>query len=121
MFLVEQQFAGARIKPEGRGNTVSLGAYASADYQVSEKLTLTVGARYSYDSKHFKFRQEGIPSFGYVNVPADSNGSLIAGYFDSTKSWKAIMPTFNLKYALSPALNVFGTISKGLSCFPMLF
>ena len=113
MFLVEQQFAGARIKPEGRGNTVSLGAYASADYQVSEKLTLTVGARYSYDSKHFKFRQEGIPSFGYVNVPADSNGSLIAGYFDSTKSWKAIMPTFNLKYALSPALNVFGTISKG--------
>ncbi len=113
MFLAEAQFTGATVKPEGKGNTVSVGAYASVDYEVSEKLTLTAGARYSFDSKHFKFRQEGITSFGYVHVPSDSNGKLIDGYFDSTKTWNAITPTFNIKYAITPSINLFGTISKG--------
>lgn len=113
MFLAEAQFAGATVKPEGKGNTVSVGAYASADYNISEKLTLTAGARYSLDSKHFKFRQDGIPAFGYVHVPVDSNGNLIEGYFDSTKTWRAFTPSFNIKYSITPSINLFGTISKG--------
>lgn len=113
MFLAEAQFFGATVKPEGKGNTVSMGTYVSVDYDVSEKLTLTAGARYSLDGKHFKYRQEGIPSFGYVNVPADSNGKLIDGYFDSTKTWSAVTPSFNVKYSISPYVNIFGTISKG--------
>ena len=113
MFLAEAQFAGATVEPEGKGNTVSVGAFVSADYTVSEKLTLTAGARYSLDRKHFKYRQDGIPSFGYVNVPSDSNGHLISGYFDSTKTWSAFTPSFNIKYSITPSINLFGTISKG--------
>ncbi len=113
MFLAEAQFAGATVKPEGKGNTVSAGAYVSADYNFTEKLTLTAGARYSLDSKHFKYRQEGITSFGYVNVPSDSNGRLIDGYFDSTKTWSAFTPSFNVKYSITPSINFFGTISNG--------
>ena len=113
LFLVEHQYADASVKPEGGGNTVSLGTYASVDYDVSKKLTLTLGARYSYDSKHFKFRQKGLDGFGYINLPADSNGNLIEGYFDSTKTWSAVTPSFNVKYALTPNINLFGTMSKG--------
>ncbi|MBC8395398.1 MAG: TonB-dependent receptor [Candidatus Marinimicrobia bacterium] len=113
MFLAESQFTGATVKPEGKGNTVSVGTYASVDFEVSDKLVITTGARYSLDSKHFKYRQEGITSFGYIHVPADSNGNLIDGYFDSTKTWSAITPSFNVKYSVNPLVNVFGTISKG--------
>jgi len=60
LFLVEHQYADASVKPEGGGNTVSLGTYASVDYDVSKKLTLTLGARYSYDSKHFQIQTERI-------------------------------------------------------------
>ena len=113
LIFINNFYAGATVKPEGKGNTVSVGTYASIDYVVSKKISLTVGARYSYDSKHFKYRQEGFPEFGYVHVPADSNGNLIGGYFDSTKTWSAITPTFNLKYVVSPYANIFGTISRG--------
>lgn len=113
LFLVEHLYADAIVKPEGGGNTVSLGSYASLDYDVSDKLTLTLGARYSYDVKHFKFRQVGLDGFGYINLPADSNGALVDGFFDSTKTWSALTPSFNIKYAISPNINLFCTLSKG--------
>jgi len=113
IIFIETFYGGATLIPEGKGNTVSAGAFVSADYTVSEKLTLTAGSRYSYDSKHFKYRQDGFPEFEYVHVPADSNGELIDGYFDSTKTWSAITPSFNIKYSVNPFINVFGTISKG--------
>jgi len=113
LFLAEVQYGDASVNPEGRGNTVSFGAYASVDYDISDRLAFTLGARYSFDSKHFKFKQKGLPQFGYINLPADSNGNFIEGYFDSTKTWDAFTPTFNVKYALTPFINLFGTISKG--------
>ena len=113
MFVLEQQFADAMVKPVGKGNTASIGAYTSVDYQVSDKITVTLGARYSLDKIHFKYRQEGLPTFGYVHIPADSNGNLIDGYFDSTKTWAAITPTLNIKYVLSQNINLFGTVSRG--------
>lgn len=102
------------VNPEGGGNTASVGIYGSADIQIMEKLTVTLGARYSFDKMRFKFRQEGIASFGYITFPDDTSGDGIPdSYFDTTKTWSAFTPNINMKYEFSPEFNLFGTISKG--------
>lgn len=112
--FIAKNYTDQVVAPEGGGNTASVGIYGSTDIQVSDKLTFTVGARYTMDKMRFKYRQVGIPSFGYITFPEDTSGDGIPdSYFDSTKTWSAITPTINVKYELSPDFNLFGTISKG--------
>ena len=112
--FIAKNYTDQIVAPEGGGNTASVGLYGSADIQVSEKLSFTLGARYSTDKMRFKYRQIGIPSFGYITFPEDTSGDGVPdSYFDSTKTWSAFTPTLNVRYAYSPEFNMFGTISKG--------
>ncbi len=112
--FIAKNYTDQVVEPEGGGNTASVGLYGSTDIQLSEKLSLTLGARYSTDKMRFKYRQVGIPSFGYITFPEDTSGDGVPdSYFDSTKTWSAFTPTINIKYEYSPEFNMFGTISKG--------
>lgn len=112
--FIAKNYTDQFVAPEGGGNTASVGIYGSMDIDISENLTATLGVRYTMDKLRFKYRQVGIPSFGYITFPEDTSGDGIPdSYFDSTKTWSAMTPTINLKYAFSPEFNIFGTISKG--------
>ena len=113
MFLA-RQYDGVTVHPYGGGTTESVGAFTSADYHINEKITLIAGVRYSQDNKDFTYRQDGLPTFGYIHFPPDmDNDNEPDGYFDSTASWNAMTPNLSVKYAVTPQTNLFGTISKG--------
>ena len=113
MFLA-RQYDGVTVHPYGGGSTESVGAFTSADYHFNEKITLTAGVRYSQDNKDFTYRQDGLPTFGYIHFPPDlDHDNEPDGYFDSTASWNAVTPNLSVKYAATPQTNLFGTISKG--------
>ena len=113
MFLA-RQYDGVTVHPFGGGTTESIGAFISADYKISHRLMVTGGARYTQDDKEFTYRQDGLPTFGYIHFPPDNDGdNLPDGNFDSTASWNAITPSLSMKYAATTLTNIYGTMSKG--------
>ena len=113
MFLA-RQYDGVTVHPFGGGTTENIGAFFSADYIVTDQVMITGGVRYSKDDKDFTYRQDGLPTFGYIHFPPDNDGdNLPDGNFDSTASWGAVTPSFSVKYAATPLTNVYGSISKG--------
>ncbi len=112
--FIAKNYKNLKVHPEGRGRTSSLGAYGSMDVNLTEKLSFTIGVRYSADQLKFRYKQKGILTFGYINVPSelDEEGNPI-GYFDSTKAWDALTPSLNIKYVLTSEVNIYGTLSKG--------
>ena len=113
MFLA-RQYDGVTVHPFGGGTTESIGAFISADYKISHRLMVTGGARYTQDDKEFTYRQDGLPTFGYIHFPPDTDGdNLPDGNFDSTASWNAVTPSLSMKYAATTLTNIYGTMSKG--------
>ena len=113
MFMAKQ-YDGVTVHPFGGGTTESVGAFLSGDYKIMDQFVITGGLRYSKDHKDFTYRQDGLPTFGYIHFPPDADGdNLPDGHFDSTASWSAITPSLNMKYAVTPLTNLYGTISKG--------
>ena len=113
MFLA-RQYDGVTVHPFGGGTTESIGAFVSADYNITDQFMITGGVRYTQDDKDFTYRQDGLPTFGYIHFPPDSDGdNLPDGHFDSTASWSALTPSLSMKFAATPLTNVYGTISKG--------
>ena len=113
MFLA-RQYDGVTVHPFGGGTTESIGAFFSADYIVTDQVMITGGVRYSKDDKDFTYRQDGLPTFGYIHFPPDNDGdNLPDGSFDSTASWNALTPSLSVKFAATPLTNIYGSIAKG--------
>ena len=83
--------------------TDSYGAFAQADWAVSDRLTLTAGVRYTYEEK----------SAGNVGTP-DGAFAILQPY-DVTMSndWSAVTPKVALNYAISDAVSAYATVSTG--------
>ena len=73
MFLA-RQYDGVTVHPFGGGTTESVGTFFSADYMVTDQIMITGGVRYSKDDKDFTYRQDGLPTFGYIHFPPDNDG-----------------------------------------------
>ncbi|MBT0669769.1 TonB-dependent receptor [Novosphingobium profundi] len=80
----------------------SLAGYAQVDYKLLDKLTATVGLRFSHDDKNF---------LGLSPNGAGTDADLVA----STASVKANVwtPRFNLQYDFTPDIMAYATVSKG--------
>ena len=85
----------------------SIAGYAQADYKITDALNLTVGARYTHDSKSGVFDQ-------YVNNPFVGANVLrapehdVLSFSDSRPSWRA-----SLSYRINPSVMAFATYSTG--------
>jgi iron complex outermembrane receptor protein len=83
----------------GDGKTNAEAIYGNASYDVTSRLTLGVGLRYSHEEK------QNIGDTSYVVTP------LIP--FDGTKHSDGLTPAFNAIYKLDSNLNLYGSASRG--------
>jgi iron complex outermembrane receptor protein len=75
----------------------SYGIFGEGNYDITDRLTATVGARESYESKR-----------GTIQLPSTTPSVLVAN-----PNWNAFTPRLSLRFALDPASNVYATYSEG--------
>lgn len=89
--------------PPPRLSGESYGVFANLDYSASDRLTVTLGGRYSYDMKSMRR--------GYQ---VDINGApVVAVTTDMHDSWKKFTWRAALNYRLSDDVSAYATISTG--------
>lgn len=113
---VEDDFAPAGTGPRvpilvsGRTfdvETRSLAAYAQFDYDVTDRLTATVGLRYTVDQKEISANQIINGSQGYNDSVLQASGVDLQPDFDE------FTPKFGISYAVSDQLNTYASFTRG--------
>ncbi|PZQ62234.1 MAG: hypothetical protein DI570_11715, partial [Phenylobacterium zucineum] len=90
------------IVGDGRVVTNSIAAYGQGSYDITPKLTVTVGLRYTIDHKT-GFEHNLITSGGVTTDPE-------AHFADR---WPSFTPKFGVDYQLSDAVLLYGSVTKG--------
>lgn len=81
----------------GTVNIDAHGVYGQGTYHVTDKVSLTAGARYSYE------KRQGVGSFQFLDfVPTDKE-----------KGWGAVTPTFAVDYQVTPATLLYASVTRG--------
>jgi iron complex outermembrane recepter protein len=83
-------------------DTTSLAGFGNADYHFTDRFTLDVGLRYTWEHKKLFFVQDPLLALGY---PAFD--------FDDKLTETDFAPTGSLSYQFSPAITGYGRISRG--------
>lgn len=84
--------------------------YADLTYAASEKLDITLGARYTYDEKYF---ENNVPYSGGVLGNNFGFEFETDGFISDTKDWDDFTPRIAATYAFSDNVTFYGNISKG--------
>ncbi|GAC12940.1 TonB-dependent receptor [Aliiglaciecola lipolytica] len=108
---------GISIEQSGCTDTKSLAVYGQASYDITDKLSTTLGLRYTKDEKH------GVVDAGVRLGQAYPNSGWVDGYvrpdypanivIDDTESWSRFTPRVGLEYALTDSTMFFGSYSQG--------
>jgi len=104
-----------------RFETEAWAAYLDATYNISDKLFVTLGGRYSHDEKKLgreRVTNDGtfIPSQGticYTDVPDPIFNAACTNEFFKETSANAFTPRAVVRYSLSPGTNVYASYSRG--------
>lgn len=83
--------------------TKSYAAFANADYQITSKLTLTAGLRYTIEKKDLDFQQKGFAPLGYPTIPRSFDG-----FTD-----RDLSPMASIRYQFNPNFMTYVTVSRG--------
>jgi iron complex outermembrane receptor protein len=88
-----------------RQKTRNLALFANGNYELTDKLTAELGARYTWERKNFS--QSAIRIY--------SGQPLLAGtpYYAQAKSWDAFTPRASLSYKFQPDLLAYASYSRG--------
>ncbi|HEX7820614.1 MAG TPA: TonB-dependent receptor [Sphingobium sp.] len=96
----------ANLTTKGMVKTRSYAAFGSLDWQLADRITLSVGARYTYEHKIVSFVQDDETGvFALLSLPDIS----FAGKSDD----QDISPTLSLTYASAPGVRFYGRIARG--------
>lgn len=117
IFIVERDFT---------QRTTSKAIFAQADYELTDKLTVTAGIRYTDDKKKLSFITYAGPVNADDNVPARLEDRLL-GFVDSNSADPAVdlpartvstlkKPTWRLAmaYQATPTINAYASYSRGV-------
>lgn len=96
---------GNTIPVSGTVKTNSSALFGSLDYDLTDRLTLNLGARYTYERKSLLYNINGAASGAFLMGTA-------VNYTDG-RSDSMLTPTVGATYALSKSLNVYGKYSTG--------
>ncbi|CAN7250590.1 TonB-dependent receptor [Pseudoxanthomonas sp. LjRoot143] len=92
---------------QGVVNTKSIALYADWTFDLTDRLTLDVGARYTDEDKH----AVALNRFYTSNQYETSWGA--AANFDKTVNFKNVSPKVSLDYQITPDIMVYGLASRG--------
>jgi len=92
---------------QGVVNTKSIALYADWTFDLTDRLTLDVGARYTDEDKH----AVALNRFYTSNQYETSWGT--AANFDKTVNFKNVSPKVSLDYRITPDIMVYGLASRG--------
>jgi iron complex outermembrane receptor protein len=92
----------ADLIPETRINSKSYSAYAHGIYKLTDRLSLSAGARYTYEDKNWFIVESRPVSGAYVVPPSDLQNN-----------WSAFSPKLGLEYKVSGDVMLYGQVSQG--------
>lgn len=91
----------------GDTKTTSWAVFGSLDYAITDKLTLTVGGRYTHDKKVFSWDQRDLEAvFGDPILGGTGTAS-------GSRSWSKFTPAVTVNYRANPDVMFYGTVSQG--------
>ncbi len=85
--------------------TDSYAAFGQVDYDITDRLTATVGLRYSTDDKSFRYDAT------YASIPDTGASSLFV--VDDSKKFDSVSGRLGLKYQFTDDLNAYATYNRG--------
>jgi iron complex outermembrane receptor protein len=106
-------------------NTDSYAVYGDLTWQATDRLNITVGARYSEDEKDVEWKNpllqpngaSGLGGFGYVLTSlsqfVDANGNPDASQAKREDSWSDFSPRVVLDYSLTEDAMLYASVTKG--------
>ena len=80
----------------------SFAGFVNADWKVLPRLTLTLGARLTYEQQFLDFMQQGFP-FVAPSLPRETDKGSDTDF----------SPLVTLRYELAPSVSIYGTASRG--------
>ncbi len=89
--------------------TTSLAAFGQLVWNYSEKLSATLGMRYTYEEKQRDGSQITDPTTN-LDLPPIAGPDV---FYDSTRSDSDVSPSLNLRYFFDPDVMTYGLISRG--------
>ncbi|HYD26780.1 TonB-dependent receptor [Brevundimonas sp.] len=89
----------------------SWAAYGQATYDLSERLSLTAGLRYTYEDKDFRRTQTFYGPL--TEPPARDDPGLLVTDIDTSESWDSWSPKLGLDYAVSDDVMAYVSVSRG--------
>jgi iron complex outermembrane receptor protein len=89
----------------------SYAAYGQATYDLTERLSLTAGLRYTYEDKDFRRTQT---FYGPITTPPERDDpGLLVTDIDTAASWDSWSPKVGLDYAISEDVMAYVSVSRG--------
>lgn len=108
LYLEDRTLAGGAVKRAGGGFGTfdTAGAFAAADWHLTDSLTLNLGVRYTREKKDVSV---STVRAGGANYPAHT----FTPDFEDDKSWNDISPRVGLQWQPSDTTNVYAFYAKG--------
>ena len=102
---------------QGKVLTESVALYADWTIDLTDRLKLDVGARYTDEDKRAKVLNRCYTSATFQTLrdctPANPNDDTAAARFDKTINFKNVSPKVSLDYQVTPDIMVYGLASRG--------
>ncbi len=103
-----------RVSNTTDNKTTSVAVFGQATYELSDKLSITAGLRWSEDEKEFSGTASGRRFDNWDNLHEDINGNRVASYaFSTSDSWDEWTPSLNIDYQATDDVFIYGSIAKG--------
>ena len=93
---------------QGVVNTSSFSVYTDWTFDLTDRLKLDVGARYTDEDKHAVAY-----NIGYTDATFTTPNGVVAANFDKTINFKNVSPKVSLDYQITPDIMVYGLASRG--------
>ncbi|WP_202839183.1 TonB-dependent receptor [Luteimonas saliphila] len=93
---------------QGYVNTKSVALYGDWTFDLTDRLKLDVGARYTDEDKHAVAY-----NIGYTDDSFSVPNGVVAANFDKTVNFKNVSPKVSLDFQLTPDIMVYGLASRG--------
>ena len=88
--------------------TESYAAYGDWTFDVSEKFSIDVGARWTTEDK-----RAVVKNIGYTDASFSKPNGVIAAGFDKTITFRNLSPKISLDYQITPDIMLYGVASRG--------